>query len=278
MTKYRNIPLLLSTILVLSLTAFAQTNRRARLEDDSGVKTDVANLRFLADDQRDFSPAAKLYGYLILSVEPLKFAIPLTDIKSITSTIDKGQKNFKVLYISWGQENKISGHIYGEFVCNSNVGQLKIPGNKLKELLFIDPPVATGQKEMHDQSLKKNRATLVLQNGTEISVGYLERYYTYYSRERYIIGGEYVDAHKDDFPFQRGGSLLTLNFGELNSIEVGSGGAVSVKLRNGNSISGTLVLSGENGVIGFTGISDNGDVFIDVKSVKRIEFDNVGAK
>lgn len=278
MTRLRTISCLVCVFSAIALSAaYAQTGRKARILDASGVRSDISKVGFSSEDYKKF-------GYsptnLIIATETFQYAIDLDGVKTITFTGTNSKPGVEVTYMWLGQERKLSGVLgYGEFTGESDFGQLKISAVNLRELIFADPPVALpeNRKATIAENMKKYKALLTSKDGVETPVSYLERHIAYYSTEGYIIGGETIHAGRTNFAFQRGDSVITLEYDKLSSIEFGANETVKATLVNGNSADGTLS-RGKDGVLGFRGFSDKGYFYIDVRSVKRIDFDKAAVK
>jgi hypothetical protein len=262
----------LIVVLFLASTILAQSSqpkRKASAEDTAGIKTELTGVRYEAAAKN-----IRSYGWnrIVVLTDPLQFLIKLDDVKSINKIAND---SWEVTYVWAGQEKRISGRLAaGEFTGESDFGQVKISATKLKSLIFGDPPIALSEQEKASlvKDLLRDRARVVLANGTDMAAASLRRNFSYYSTAGYIIGGEMVHSESSDFSFNRGESLLTLDFGKLKSLEFGGNSTVTVTLANGNSASGTMA-SGRNGITGFSGISDKGWFFVEREFVKRITFE-----
>ena len=269
MTRMRCLPLAL--VLALSSISAArgdEAKRSATIEDTAGVKTEVTDLRF---PRRPRFRA--LWNGIGVSTKDFEVGISIDDLKSL---LVKGD-TVEVTYEWLGQEKKLTGRLLsGQLRGGSDFGEFKIEASKLKKLTFASPPPPKSEeaKKKLAESRLRNRATLVLSDGTEVPVSDLRRHDRYYSTEGYIIGGSTRYVHYTDFRFKRGESLVTLEFSKLRSIEFGSENGVTVTLGNGKTATGTLPNEGGAGVDGFTGIYESGEFFIKPEFVKRILFDS----
>jgi hypothetical protein len=260
-------PLLLSSTMVAH---GVQAKRKASAEDITGIKTELTGVGYEAAARN-----IRSYGWnrVVVLTNPLQFLIKLDDVKSI---VKKATDSWEVTYLWQNQERKISGKLAaGEFTGESDFGQVKISAAKLRSLIFTEPPIPLSEPDKTSlaKDLLRNRARIILANGTEIISGSLKRHFSYYSTAGYIIGGEMVHSESSDFSFNRGESLLTLDFGKLKSLEFGPDNTVTVALGNGNSANGTLA-GGRNGMTGLSGMSDKGWFFVEIGFVRRIIFED----
>ena len=264
----------LVAILFLASTVIAQTSkvgRKASVEDAAGVRTELTGVRYeaVAKDIR----GGYGWGRLVVLADPLRFLIDVDEVKSIVKIA--GKDSWEIIYVWLDQERKIAGTLAaGEFVGDSDFGQVKIQAAKLRSLIFAHPPAALSDqtKASIAKELNKNRAKIVLANGTELVAGSVKRHFSYYSTEGYIIGGETRYSESSDFSFKRGESLITIEFGKLKSVEFGANDSVTVTLPNGSSASGT-VGTGRNGFSGLSAVSDRGRFYVETRFVKRIDFE-----
>lgn len=234
--------------------------RIATVIDTAGTTSEVTGLSFSAKLQKFDSS----YGRIAFSAEPFDIAVPMDRLVSIEA---KGDKQ-TITYVWRGKEVSLTGSLFsGEFTGKSDFGDLKLSAGKLKSLKFDRSP-----KPADKQEKPSGVATLTLADGTTVHVDSLKRHDSYYSSEGYIMGGSTRYRHYTDFKFLRGESLATVSFDKIKRIDFTGDKDVTVVLKNGNKASGTL--SSEKGadIVGWTGVSDKGEVFLSKKQVKAIDF------
>lgn len=239
-----------------------ESKRTATVKDAAGVVSDVTDIRFSAGDHlKKFN---NLYRHIGLSADLFDIAIPIDNLISVEA---KGDSH-AVSYLWRGKELTITGKLLSEeFAGKSDFGDLKLHTSKLLSLNFHQSPKPEEKKEEVSE-----RATLTLEDGTQITVNTFRRHDRYYSREGYIIGGRIRYRHYTDFRFLRGESLITVKFAEIKRIEFVGEKEVSVTLKNGKKASGTISKEKGADINGFTGVFEKGEFFVEKKRVKSIDF------
>jgi hypothetical protein len=250
-------------LLIVAVTAqAAETSRIAKIEDTSGVKTDVTKFWCAVPTGDRFSGVNNCIridisrGYWV--------AIPFSCLISITNSGNKAE----VMYYWRGQQRTISGHLRGTFGGESDFGSLSLDSSKLRQLAFSAPP-------LEKLGLRPgNLASVVLTNGTTITFSDINRCARYFSTEGYMSGGTMVTETYIDFQFMRGESSATLKFATIRKLEFSAGDTdtVTVTLRNGNTTSGKLSNEKDARVDGWTGETEQGIVFLDPGWVRSVEF------
>jgi hypothetical protein len=252
-------------VLVVAVAALAaEPSRTAKIEDTSGVKTDVTNLRcsFSTANAPRFSGAR---GCISITTSGYEVAIPASCLISITSSGDKAEVRY-----SWrGQERTISGTLAGNFGGESDFGHFSLSASKLRQLTFTDAPTPEKTEQRYGT---RYSASAVLTNGMTLSISSFQRHASYFSTAGYIAGGQVVYNHYTDFRFMRGESLATVEFAAIRKLEFSDGDTVTVTLKNGNTTSGKLSTVMDAGVVGWTGETEQGLVFLAPSLVRAVEF------
>jgi hypothetical protein len=250
-------------VLIVAVTAqAAETSRTAKIEDTSGVKTDVTKLQCSFPAESRFSGARDCIS---ISTSGYLVAIPAAGLISITTSGEKAEVRY-----SWrGQERTISGTLAGNFRGQSDFGGFSLSASKLRQLAFTDAPAPEKPEQRYGTPYP---ASVVLTNGTTITFSSIQRHASYYSTAGYIMGGQTVFNHYTDFRFMRGESSASLEFAAIQKLEFSAGDTVTVTLKNGNTTSGTLSNVQDAGVDGWTGETEQGYVFLAPSLVRAVEF------
>ena len=258
---------ILCTIVLSAHQAQADDPKRtATVVDTAGTTSEVTDLRFSAKLQK-FNTSD---GQLAFSVEPFDIAVPLDSIISIEAKGD----NLTIAYLWRGKTVSATGTLFsGEFAGKSDFGDLKLRAGKLKSLKFDQAPKP-------DKEIKKaqHTATLTLADGKTITVDNLRRHDSYYSSEGHIMGGSTRYRHYNDFCFLRGESLATVSFDKIRRTEIVRGKTFSVILKNGKMAIGTRSFEKGADIVGWTGVSEQGEIFLLRKEVNAIEFHDESAQ
>jgi hypothetical protein len=250
-------------LLVVALAGqAAEPSRIAKIEDTSGVKTDVSELLCSFSGAARYSDA---YNCISITTSSYEVAIPTSRLISIVSSAT----NAEVTYLWRGQQRTISGTLDANLSGKSDFGSFELSSSKLRQLTFSEAP-APEEAEQRDNTLRP--AAVILTNGMSIAFYKIERYDSYYSQEGYLIGGTTRYNHYKDFRFMRGESLATLEFAAIKKLEFTADGAVTVMLKNGLTASGKLSNADDARVLGWTGETKQGLVFLAPDLVHTVEF------
>lgn len=246
-------------ISLASMPAAAQS-RKATIEDTSGVKTVVTDLRSTSPDEGRYL----IQDVLVVKMQDWDAAIPTPMLRSINLVGSAAE----VTYDWNGETRTISGGLSGKFSGKSEFGDFTLDGSKVRQLAFDAPPVANPQQK----SASGAPASLILTNGTRIELSDLMRYTHFYSTEGYVLGGAWRDRRQPDFVFMRGEALSRVNLDAIAKLDFGPERSVTVTLKSGSAASGKLnVNGGEDDLTGWVGES-HGLAFVPGASVRTIEF------
>jgi len=213
--------------------------------------------------------AARFRGFgIVLRTKSFDVLIPLEKVISIQI---QGQ-TAEVRYVWWGKETAITGQMpeqriagkgdFGAFGVDTSAG-------RLRRVTFTTPRALAEKGEVPAYD-----AVLVLMDGTRLPVADLRKvdHYHYTYSDGYFTRGGWSYGSRENFEFLRGESEATVRLTDLKTLQFRPGKKVTVTLKNGNSSTGQYSDEGSSGVIGFSGTCEKGDLFIDVKDIRAIEF------
>jgi hypothetical protein len=208
---------------------------------------------------------------IVVSVDGVfDVAVPFDSLMSLD--VDKGiatvvyELNDKVKTLTTKvklQEDTLRGE--------SDIGDIQFSTGHLTKIVFKNPPTT----HKHKQQSVRFSTTLVFKDGSSVPVSSLERGDHYFSTAGYVSGGSWEWGHYTNIMFLRGTSLVTIDFKKIEKIVFGPQKDVTVTLKNGNAIAGTLTDQKEAEVECFTGVYREGYFFIspeNVGSVREIRF------
>lgn len=268
-------------LFVMPVAAFAaeEQTRSARITDESGAMSDVTHVTFYGNhntgNDARFRSAS---GTIVVMTDNFQIAVPVSTLVSIVAADEKSDQ-LKVTFQNSGKKRTLVGTLGpGTFQAESDFGQLTLSADKLKTLVFQDPPneSPTPENTSNAKEAVDYHATIVLANGTSAPVRALKRYdhYSYYSSAGYAFGGRtyYENNHYTTLAFKIGESEASLSFDKIKKIQFLPDKSIIVTLKTGKSATGTLIDANEKGLDGFTGYNDDGEFFIEPSLVKSVEF------
>jgi hypothetical protein len=254
-------------------TQAADASRTARIEDTSGVKTEVSDLKSSFETYSRQAPDERADDCVHITVPYCEVAIPTSCLLSITSS-----GGLTTVTYQWrGQQRTISGALDANFAGQSDFGTFELSSAKLRQLIFNGPSAAADLRPPGPQG-QFVTASVVLKNGTALVMTGLQRQASYYSSEGYIVGGATRHNHYADFRFLRGESLTTVAFAAIRKLEFSGEDAVSVTLKNGHVATGKLSDKDDARLDGWTGETDQGLAFVAPASVRAVEFGDITSK
>ncbi len=262
--------------------------RIAKVTDRTGTSTLVSDL-FLVTADGTFDKVHPRGQTIVLFGDRFAVAIPMESVISMTCKADKSKNrvsgylddvtNCSAIRRLRGRTETISGSIWGEKLTGkSDIGGFELALSKVRELSFeAAPEEGPAEEVVLDQRL-------VLTDCTEVPVARLSRFASYCSSQGYLVGCETVFLRLQELPFLRGESLVTTSFADTQAIVFEAPasdlkwsnwqrtGGVSVTLKNGRQVNGTISELPIHEIQGFTGVYEKGEFFVPGPFVKAVVF------
>lgn len=155
----------------------------------------------------------------------------------------------------------------GNFIGDSDLGEISISYEKLKKMVFKQPPVENAKIRAASFT-----DTLILTDGLKISVANLRRR-SWYNSTLWIPPQRTFSGYSN-IRFLRGDSMVTLDFSKIKKLTFEPGKCVKLTLRNNSEITGKVPDQESVELLGFSGIYEEGLFFISPKKLQAIEFGN----
>jgi hypothetical protein len=252
----------------------ASTARVAVITDISGETSECQGLHGMGGNELSGKLGVSYMdrsASLFVSSDKLVLAIPFANVISVEFKEGKAkdERQCEVKYLQWGEERSARGNLSWPVAVQgkTDFGNFALRLEKIQRITFKTAPA-----QVKPTSAPKYDATLLLSDGTKVRVSELKRSF-------YVSRGD-GPASLPTLKFVKGESMLEVRFDDTKSIEFGSGDRVTVTLKTGKAVSGTLRpkpsrFSGSpsDGITGFTGVCDRGPFVIDLEHVKAVEFD-----
>lgn len=279
-------------ILIIPCHLFAMEGRKALLTDQTGETTDI----FVTGakeyyKQRYVQQALPNSIYIFTSL--LEYCIPIKAIVKILPTDKKlkadriyGQDAllYEIEYRFDNQLHKIEGSLIStlpssaknilEALVASSYAEIDL--SEINSLVFSEAPESVSISNYDN----KESYVFKLMDGSHITVKNLLFHQQNYSTEGYIIGGTYVNDFYPFLPVSKGPIKMQPAFKDI--VSLGLTGAISnvstgwytsfdceISLQNGTEVNGKLEHIYE--FSGFSGISEKGPFFCEVRKVKNIQ-------
>jgi len=252
--------LICAVFLVTSALSFAgiaiadEQERVAVVEDTAGQSTEVTGLHIDVDTRYELCDGS----CLVVKTGTLEMCIPMEDLVSVVQTGELST----VKYVLNGQEFTAKGKLRGGVQGKSDFGGFYISTTNIRRIEFKSPPTPGGGSEVSGPPILK----LTLLDGSIVPVTRLRRFYRYFSRDGYIMGGEWKTGVEEGIVFSRGESTSSVAMQDIAKVDFGADDTVSVTLRNGKSATGKVSSSDP-----FCGTSEKGCFIIEKEFIKSIE-------
>lgn len=258
LTKSR-IALVLFVIVSVVLPLGAAQNvpgRRATVTDRTGTATKLVSDLVIKDCGPNHDDLT------IKQAEGLVLLIPVAALVSMGS---EDGSHFTVKYLWQGKEKTILAELYcgATFEGDTSFGNLKLKSKDLRTLTF-DAVASNASPRTQSQVI----AEVTLKDGRIVRLSQVQRWASWNSG---------MFEHKglfDTLALLRGASTISVDLGKIASLAFKWDPAdvvVTVTLKDGSMVTGRLPSNSQDGFSGFTGVTDDGECFVELpRSVRFI--------
>lgn len=280
-------------VFVVNTSAGNNAGRKATLFDDTNDKTEIQITGVEPFYQIKYvkSPLQKSF-YVFTST--LDYCVPIDAVVSIERTskilqprkeYERKAKIYKIKYVLDGKPYEIDGAFESSQVGSSRNKLLATFGSSnaeidmcnISKLSFSNDPQKLESFQSHAVS---DSFEITFTDNTKVKAKDIFFHQENYSTDGYWVGGEYVQNFYSFLPLQKGALNIEVKFSEIQSIilipvenEISPDWYYEfdseLRLRDGSIVKGKLSKIYE--FSGFTGVTENGPFFVQVRNIKRID-------